>query len=120
MTLEQRADHLAQLMRERLGIPGKGLEEKFARSERVLPAHIHDKLALIVKALQQSRHPKLSRQVDMKPVEAASHDVERYLESISPWKRRWKLLVDHLADAAIGILIMIILVVLVLIWRGFL
>ena len=119
MNLEERADHLAQMMREKLGIPGKDLVEKYARSERVLPAHIRDKVEIIVKALELSRHPKLSRQVDMKPVEAAAHDVEKYLDGINPWARRWKLLVDHLADAAIGILIMFGLIFMVLRWRGY-
>ncbi len=120
MELEERADELARLLAERLGIPGQGLEAKLARSGRDLPPHIHDRLELIVKALEQSRHPKLSRQIDMKPLEAAFREVTRYLESVNPWARRWNRLVDHLADAGIGILMMLILVVLVLRWRGYL
>lgn len=120
MDLQARADHLAQMIEEKLGVGGKGLEAKLARAGRRLPRHVRREAALLAEALGQRDHPRLSRRIDLLRLERAFTVCERYLKTVDPWARRRGLALDWLAVNALNLLIIGVLVVSALLWRGFL
>ena len=120
MDLQSQAERLAHLLEERLGVRGKGLEAKVQRAGRRLPKYIRGEAAALLKAMELEGHPQLSQQIDHDRITRAYKDIERYLQAIDPWARRRGILLNWLAGQAFNLLILIVLVVVVLRWRGFL
>ncbi|MGB5558773.1 MAG: hypothetical protein WBN04_12275 [Paracoccaceae bacterium] len=119
MTYQERADHLAAMIEERLGIRGKGLEAKLRRAGRLLPAHIHRSADLLVEAMQLQASPKFARRIDEQKVVSACKSVEKYLMTIDPSTRRMDRVIGFLSSNAFNLLATGGLVIAVLIWRGY-
>ena len=120
MDLHAQTDRLARLLEERLGLRGKGFAVKVQRAGRRLPKYIRGEAVALVDALAIESHPKLSQQVDTARLERAFKDVERYLLGVDPWARRRGIFLNWLAGQAFNLLIIIVLVLALLRWRGFL
>lgn len=118
MDLEPRAEKLAQLMEERLGLGGDGFAAKLGRAGRSLPRRIRRDGAVIVEALALQAHPKLSRQIDEARLNRAFTHIERYLRAIDPWERRKGLLLNWLAGLAFSLLVVAGLLIAAMRWRG--
>ena len=120
MDLRARADHLAQLMGDRLDISGDGFEAKLEHAGKRLPRHIRTEAEQIAKALEFAAHPRLSRQVDAKQMSRAARIIERYLLSVDPWARRKGIFLNWLAGIAFSLLVVGAIVLFVLFKRGLL
>ncbi len=120
MDLQARADHLAQIIEEKLGVRGTGLETKLKRAGRRLPKHIRTQGALLVEALRLEGHPKLSQRADPARLERAFADIERYLSALDPSARRRANVLDWLAGQAFSFFVLAILAIALLRWQGFL
>ncbi len=118
-TYQQRADHLAALMEERLGIRGNGLRAKLRRAGRLLPSDMRRQAGILLTALDVQNHPKLARQMDERAIDAACRAIEDHLSAINPTERRIDRVIDILSSAALVLLVTAGLVVTVLVWRGF-
>ena len=118
MDLDARLDQLAVLMEERLGVRGDGFEEKLARAGRMLPRRLRREGALLVEARAMAGHPKLGRQVDTRRLNKAARALERHLERVDGTQRRITLVINWLAGNAFNLLLVAVLVVAVLAWRG--
>lgn len=103
--VEDRADQLAGLIEERLGIPGRGLETKLRRAGRALPRYIRREAAKIEQAIQLSANPKLMRQVDPTGIEKAFGKCESWLKTIDPKERRKDRILGFLAVNAFNFLV---------------
>ncbi len=120
MDLQARADHLAQLIEDKLDVRGQGLEAKLHRAGRLLPKYIRGEADYLVEALKLQASPKLARQVDLARLRRGVADVERYLRDIDPWVRRRAVALSWLAANAFNLLVVAVLLLAVLLWRGFL
>ena len=118
MDLDARAEALAQLMEDRLGLRGDGFAAKLKRAGRRLPCRIRRDGAVIVEALDLQAHPKLSRQVDEARLTRALTHLDRYLRSIDPWERRKGVMLNWLAGLAFSLLVVAGLLIAALRWRG--
>ena len=118
MELQAHADRLAHLLETRLDVRGSGLKAKLARVGRRMPRHLQAEAKLIVEALEQAEHPKLSRQVDHARLDRAFKAVERHLLGVDPWSRRKAVVLDWLAGNAFNLLLLAGLVIALLAWRG--
>lgn len=119
MDLELRAEALAQLIEDKLGLGGTGLPAKFARAGRRLPRHIHREGAHILGALQQYRHPKLHARIDQPRLDRAFDVIEQYLASYDAAAHRRGVVLDWLAAQAFNLIALAGLTVIILRWRGF-
>jgi len=117
---QDRADHLAALIEERLGIRGAGLQKKLRRAGRLLPKHVHRDAGILLEALHLQSSPKLARRIDDQSIARACNNVEIYLAAIDPSTRRWNRIIGFLSSNAFNILITAALLIGVLIWRGYL
>lgn len=119
MQLDDSADKVAQLLEQKLGIRGAGLEAKVTRAGRRLPRHLREEAEYMMLALRMQANPRLARQIDWPRLERGAQELERYLKGIDAWDRRRGLLVSWLAGNALNLLIVAALVAAVLAWRGF-
>lgn len=120
VTLQQMADRVAGLMEERLRVRGRGLTEKLRKGGRLLPRKVRAAAEVVAQAAVLSQNHKLLMQIDREAV-AASYDLcVRHLGGINPSERRKGLILNIAASVAFSVLVVAVLMVAVLYWRGFL
>lgn len=117
MDLQARADHLAQLMEQKLGIRGTGFEAKLARAGRRLPRALRAEAEYLTLALRMQQNPRLVRQIDWPRIDRGEAALERYLQGIDAFDRRKGLVVSWLAGNALNLIIVAGLVLAMLVWR---
>lgn len=118
VTIQQRADRVAQLMDERLAVGGRGLQAKLDRGRRRLPRRVRDAAAALAEASHKARNPKLLRQIDQGQVSDAYDICVRHLMAIDPALRRRRIFATILSSAAFAVLSAALLVAGFLAWRG--
>ena len=118
VTVQQLADRVAVLVEERLRVRGDTLEAKLNRAGRRLPRKVRDAGAVLVQATQMIRNPKLMHLVDDEAVALAYDTCLRHLNTVDPVEARKGLILDIAARIAFAILVVAVLFVAVLYWRG--
>lgn len=105
MDLSARADHLAKLMEEHLDVMGQGLAVKLGRVGKRLPKAYHHDIEFILQACHMANNPKLAPQIDWVQLETRFARAEKYIASVSPWKRRQTLALQWLAGNLLNLLL---------------
>ena len=118
VTVQQMADRVAGLLEERLRVRGATLEAKLARAGRRLPRKVREAGAALVQATVMIRSPKLMHQVDDATVALAYDICLRHLNTVDPFAARRGLILDIAARIAFAVLVVAVLLVTVLYWRG--
>ena len=118
VTVQQMADRITALLGERLRVKGDTLEVRLARAGRRLPFKVREAGAVLAKATVMIRNPKLMSQVDDEMVAQAYDICVRHLTSINPAAARSGMVLDIAARIAFALLIVALLFVSVLYWRG--
>ena len=119
MRYTEQADRLANLIEERLGIRGQGLEAKLRRAGRLIPKRIRADAGLLVDAARNEANPKLARLLDQASIQAAARNVETWLAGIDPAERRVNRIIGFLSSNALNLMATGTLVIVVLVWRGY-
>ncbi|MDM7932986.1 hypothetical protein [Tabrizicola sp.] len=120
VAIQQMADRVAGLMEERLKVGGRDLSAKLRRGRRLLPKKERDAAQLLAAAAEKSKNPKLLGQIDMGEV-ADSYDVcVRHLMTVDPAGRRRDTIAGMLASVGFGVLVLILGIIALLAWRGYL
>lgn len=119
VTVQQMAGRVAELMEARLRIPGRGLEDKLRRGGRFLPRKIRREAEFLARSAEQSLVPRLQVQIDHRRVADAYDACVRYLKPLGRSARRKAILLDILTGLATAIAVTIVLVLTLLVWRGF-
>lgn len=123
MTAEElRAENeaLAELIREKLGVGGRGLAGRARRAGRLLPRRIRRQVDYLLEAETLAQNPKLARMVDDARARTAHAACAQFLDGIDPGERRAKYWLGILGSVAFSILAVAGLAVGVLMWRGYL
>ena len=120
VAIQQMADRVAQLLEERLSVGGRDLGAKLKRAGRILPKRVRDGADLLAVAAEKSRNPKLLGQIDMGEVADAYDVCVRHLTTIDPAGRRRDTVAGMVGFVGYGILFLVIGIMEVLLWRGFL
>ena len=118
-TIQQMANRVASLMDERLGVAGADLSAKLKKGGRLLPHKVRAAAGKLAKAAEMAKNPKLLMQIDEGELAEAYDLCVRHLGSISRRERRIGALVGFLASVALGVLVLAVVGLLVLRWRGF-
>jgi len=117
--IQQMADRVAGLMEERLRVRGQGLSEKLRKGGRLLPRKVRAAAEVLAQGAAMAQNPKLLLQVDQAAVAAAYDTCVRHLGGVNGADRRTGLVVGVAASIAMSVLVVALLVIAVLIWRGF-
>lgn len=118
--LHQMAGRVAELFEERLNVGGKTLSEKLRRGGKHLPRKVRREAAYLAQAEEQARVPKLMVQIDHARTAHAYDACLRYLTPIGAGERRRMLAMQVVTGIGAAVFVTGVLVLLVLIWRGFL
>lgn len=120
MATQQLADRVAQLLEDRLGIRGQGLAEKLRRGGRLLPRRVRAEAAYLARACEEARVPKLALRLDHEHITRAYDICVRYLKPLGAGARRKAMLLNLATSLAVVLIGTFALVLVVLVWRGYL
>lgn len=120
MATQQLADRVAQLMEDRLRIRGQGLAEKLRRGGRLLPRRVRAEAEYLARASAEAQVPKLALRLDHERITRAYDACVRYLKPLGAGARRKAVLLNLATSLAIVALGTFALVLVVLVWRGYL
>lgn len=115
--LHQEVQQLQLLMRRKLGVRGD-FGAALRRAERHLPGSARQAGAALVQALPMADHPKLERTIDRPKLTADVAELRAALEAIDVKERRRTALLSLLGSIVFSLLGVVVLVVVLLVWRG--
>ena len=117
--IQAMTDRVAQLMEEKLGLRGRGLEAKLTRGGRLLPRPVRSAALSLSAAAAMVQNPKLAIQVNDRQV-AADYDIcLRHLTAL-PASAGWGgHALASLRAIAFGLLTVAVLLIGYLVWRGY-
>lgn len=119
VSVQQMAGRVAELMEARLRIRGRGLGDKLRRGGRFLPRKVRREAEFLARSAEQAEVPRLQMQIDHQRVADAYDACVRYLKPLGRSARRRAIMLDILTGFATGIAVTAVLVVALLLWRGF-
>jgi len=119
-SVQQMADRVAALLEERLRLRGDTLAAKLKAGRRALPKKIRMEAEYLAMAAEHARAPKLELQLDHERIAAAYDACLHYLKPLGAAERRRGMLLDIAARVALVVLVTAVLVLSVLVWRGYL
>lgn len=106
------------LMRERFRIRKPDLDQQIRKAGRLLPYKIRKDMAVLSVASMLIQSPKLARRVEATRIEPACERVVDYLKTVDPAERRKDRILGFLGILAANFLVVLVVVVVVLRWRG--
>ena len=110
------ADLISQtkdLMREKLGVRALDM------AKNRLPGKVYSQAMVLAKAETLSAHPKLCLTLDAPALALAASDVQAYLNTIDLADRRKGWILGMLGSLAFNLILFVVVLGLVLYWRGF-
>lgn len=119
VSVQQMAGRVAELMEARLRIRGRGLAEKLRRGGRMLPRRVRREADYLARSAEQAAVPRLQMQIDHSRVADAYDTCVRYLKPLGRSARRRAILFEIVTGFATGIAATAVLVIGLLLWRGF-
>jgi len=118
--LDQLTDGIVDGLRAKLGVRGKDLPGALNKAHHRIPRRIYRQAMTLVKAEPLAAHPRLRLTLDGPALESAAAQVTAYLETIDPADKRKGWWLGMLAGLSFNFILMGVLLVGFLVWRGFL
>lgn len=112
------ADALRSLMAKRLGLKRGSLARRVAKAGRLLPSGVRNDIAIVAEAEKLSRNPKLAIRLDRNATKSAYDRAATHLKAIDVADRRKGVALSILGSMAFNILAVIVLLIVILRWRG--
>jgi hypothetical protein len=120
VTIQQMADRVASLLEERLNAGGGSFADKLRKAGRQLPRRVREAAEVLAQAGIAAQNPKLLRRIDEEKVAAAYDVCVRHLGGVNAGDRRRGRVLGVAASIAFSLLVVALLLLAVLRWRGFL
>jgi RIO-like serine/threonine protein kinase len=118
--IQQMAAHVADLIEARLKVGGATLAEKLRRAGRRLPRNVRRNAAYLAETAQIAAVPKLMVQIDQARAAQAYDACLRHLKPLGAGARRKAMAMQVLTGVGAGIFGTAVLLLVVLVWRGYL
>jgi len=118
--IEDQIQAIMALLREKLGVRGADLSVALRRARYRLPRRVYQQATALVRAEPLAGHPKLRLTLDQAALAAAATGVRAHLESINVADRRKGWLLGMLGGLSFNLILAFALLIVVLVWRGFL
>lgn len=119
-SVHEMAERVADLLEARLNIGGKTLADKLRRGGRRLHRRIRREADYLAQAAGLAEVPRLLGQIDPVRTQHAYDACLRYLRPIGGGERRRTFAMQVLTGMGLGVFATGLMVVLVLVWRGYL
>lgn len=111
-------DGLETRLEKKFGQRKGPLVKRLRKAGAGLPRRVKADAETLGQALAFQQHPKLRRRVDSGEVSAAHDRIAAHLDRIDPKERRKDFWLSVLRSVALNVLMIVVLVALVLKWRG--
>lgn len=117
--IHDKAAEVAELMKERLGVRGNDLATKLRHTGRMMPKRVKRDATYLAEACVLAENPKLSRMIDHERINAAHQACMVFLQEVDVADRRKGVVLGVLGSLALGLIVVTVLVLSVLVWRGY-
>lgn len=111
---------LAKLAGEKFSFEPSDLRQAMRRVGRRLPKKAHRMAQVLIDAENRAGHPKIRLQINTVSLESAYEELRGALESVDPADRRKGLVLSTLAMVSVNVIAVFTLLIVVLVWRGYL
>ncbi|MDX8348185.1 hypothetical protein SLH49_09315 [Cognatiyoonia sp. IB215446] len=118
-SVEYQVDALRTLFAEKLRVQGRDLEAQVRKAGRRLPRHVRRDARFFLESYGLMANPKLARMVDGKKMDRAYSNIVAYLDGLDPRQERITAMINLAASIAFVFLVTGVLVLVVLVLRGF-
>lgn len=115
-------DHFAELsalMTSQLRIKGRDFPAQVRRAGRLLPRKIRRDAQYLIESAKITENPKLARMVNPDKTRQAYRNIKAHLEQLDPRERRVTQVLNVLASIALGLILVFVIVLYVLVQRGY-
>lgn len=120
LSIQQMADRVAALMRERLGARGTTLAATLKSRGRQLPRKVRQAAEDLARTAAMAQNPRLLLQIDHHGL-AQDYDIcLRHLGALPPYRRWAQGTVAIAASVALSLLLVVLLILGLMVWRGLL
>ena len=119
LTIEHMVAELREAFTERLRIRGRSLEAQIRKAGRRLPKRVRRDATYLAQSVALEENPKLARMIDMPRAKQAHRNVLEHLETVDVGAERRMVALNIAASIAFALLFTGILVLFVLVQRGF-
>ncbi|CUH67387.1 hypothetical protein TL5118_02170 [Thalassovita autumnalis] len=118
--LTRMESELNELLAEKFGLSSGPLTARLQRLGRRVPGYVRRAAQVLVEAGAHVGHPKLMMQVDAAEVERAYRTLRQHLKTVDVKDRRKGAVLSLLGSLSFNLLAVLALLLLILVWRGFL
>lgn len=119
LTIFDIVDEVSEAMADKLRVRGKSLAIQIRKAGRMLPRRIQRDATYLAQAADVAENPKLARMVDMRKAQIARKDVLAFLETVDLAAERRNMTLQIIASIAFALLFTGIVLLFVLVQRGF-
>lgn len=119
LTLQQMVDEVRAGLEAKLRVRGRTLDAQIRKTGRLLPRRVRRDATYLAQILPLSANPKLARMVDTAKAKQAHRNICDFLESIDVGAQRRSAALNLVASIAFALLVTGVLLLFVLVQRGF-
>ena len=119
LTMHQMVDEVRAGLADKLRVRGRSLAVQVRKAGRRLPRAVRRDAVYLVQTVGLVDNPKLARMIDMARAQAAHRNILQFLQTVDVAAERRGIALQIIASIALAILVTGILLLIVLVQRGF-
>ena len=119
LTMHQMVDEVRAGLADKLRVRGRSLAVQVRKAGRRLPRAVRRDAVYLVQTVGLADNPKLARMIDMARAQAAHRNILQFLQTVDVAAERRGIALQIIASTALAILVTGILLLIVLVQRGF-
>ncbi len=117
--LTQKIAEIRELLEKQMRVKGRDLRQQTRRAGRRVPRKLRRDLTYLIETEKIARNPKLGRMVNEAKVAKAHANLVRYLEGLNPREAMWNSVLNITASIALALIVTFVVVLYVLVQRGY-
>ena len=119
ITMHQMVEEVRAGLADKLRVRGRSLAVQVRKAGRRLPRAVRRDAVYLVQTVGLADNPKLARMIDMARAQAAHRNILQFLQTVDVAAERRGIALQIIASTALAILVTGILLLIVLVQRGF-
>ena len=119
LTMHQMVEEVRAGLADKLRVRGRSLAVQVRKAGRRLPRAVRRDAVYLVQTVGLADNPKLARMIDMTRAQAAHRNILQFLQTVDVAAERRGIALQIIASIALAILVTGILLLIVLVQRGF-
>lgn len=118
-TVEDMVEELREAFRDKLRVRGRSFADQVRKAGRSLPRGIRRDATFLAQTVTLAENPKLARMIDMPRAARAHRNVLEHIETVNIAAERQQIALGIAASIAFALLVTALIVLFVLVQRGF-